>query len=1607
MRNQKLGAADSSSRRGALRRVAKGGARAALAGALALGLAVTGSVSAFAADGIGGGGVGGGGGSGGIASEYWLYTGDTFVNGSPAQGWGQTSIDTFATAMESQGGWATGVGGNRTGINQACGTAINQAIARSNGAASQARVIQVGVALDWSGGTAWMGWGGNQGAMAAWYQGLTERSYWQAMLPAYDASAQAAVYNTFMANIPPNPRIVCVALNNIEAVPEYDLAVSTDKVGAFALAGTTTTVRDTINTSTSSSIRENITATVRLNWGGVEGTRKSATKNVVVSNSGSTLSPTFAPADLGWTSWPSGKFWFDVSITKQGKMKAAVSHAGENDARENWAVGPVAPTKQLTSGNPADPLKNAEVLASGMFYNAEITASTNGFTSSMSITDTIGTDKVWIGSQTADVPSAAYMVDPNGAKVAGATVTVTRSGGKVIVEGTVTNIPDTFQSRQYKLIVPTFVLPTETDYMVADDSKVCYTAAKNSCAAGNSAQIRKVTPKPDKVWLLDPEGGLTTSDPGQTNQQGADNKVFLMGDEVSAVVNGRIPANLAENLSTYKIIDDWTQAGQYVDFSDKSLAKVYAETAPGSGSWVSVTNQFDIDITGTVTTATAKASYLAATKGLSADRKIKLIVSGAFRTDFDTAGEVVSLVNAGSEVWNNETIETNEPPVYTWTPNPNKQVLGSGDESGDSTHGDINGSTVWPGQKLEYSIGVDLRVPAGTARGIKSLAVEDVYDPYFTPDKGSIEFWDSRDTANPKPIPRSQYTLVVDEEKHMFTATFTDEWLANNVSTSGANSEWLTQGWLTLRFTGTVKKDIAEGSTVVNQAFQIVNDARTGTEIPTVEIPTQTPDKESLSSEQNDIDGKTVVKGDVILYRLTLDANPGRDQLAYNVHKLGMVDDFDEDFLTLDPAAIRVTEKTTGADVTAQFNVQVIDGVAYVFAKQTDTTSIFGGTIAGDPQPADLAAYDQAPILPLEHPIIDQSLLGKQYWITLPTVVTKEQDGYVIENQARQNIQNTYKATKIVSNPLKEIDPSKDVVISDDGEETSVDATEIPMYSEFNYRLNSSEIPGNRAYAASQWSMSDTFDRAHDEYTGVWAIYANADVYDGTTLLAAAGELLQDSAGREGAALKGLFDVTFDESSYTLSVTATQKFLDLVQTRSDLAAAFSVYTKMVRIAPSDRVENTVSESYNDVLRESNTVWTNTIEHPSVEVKKFTLDEGEQEGDRNDVDEAYPLSKEQLADEVLPEDAAADAVAKQHGVEVGIRFSNTGDVPLTNVQFADMTHDGRYGDVEGLVCAIPDNAAPGIPGIIQGNEAVGADEDGLVWVLPSAITELKVKQTVDCKGTLRGMEPGMVHGDTVVVTADSIFSATTVKAEDAWFAAAASAPALEIVKYTLSEGRDAGDRNESKNALVLTHDQAKNGVQIAFDVTNTGDERLTITGFEDLTDESMTGKVEDIHWLDPVPEATDAASDPVTTDDTTETEPSSGEGSSEPAKPVTVEIAGQRYLARPISELVTLAAGQKALLVGTLTGVEPGTSHADTATVTSVGAYSGTEVVDNDSWNASLPAIPPMGGAVTGDPLSLASSRLWLFGGAGALLLAAAVLGWGIRRQEMQARETGR
>ncbi|MCD3460565.1 LPXTG cell wall anchor domain-containing protein [Streptococcus equi] len=1285
------------------------------AGATSLAL-LTAPLSAFA-EGGGGSGSGSGFSHSGRGNLHYVFY-DEISNNAPKQGTMQSSIDYFTSGKLTGGVSLASEESSqlRSAIYNACTTALQRAEARNPQPDGKSRVV----GLFWgSFASIWQGYAQilpsevtdfyNQWRAAGAPDVLS-----QTQAGGSDGYARYLGYieqgkNEAVQDMNSKSIAACIALNSNEPPQNYQLSVTTDKASPFTIAGSTEPVSDTLHASANgSSIRENVSATVSLIWDSKEKqAAKRVDKTVTITNSGDTKSPDFTPADFGWTSWAGGSFWFDVTVGKQGKMANTVD-TPDRDPRETWTVTPKTPSKELYKSG-ENTLLGTDVLASAQSYDARITAHSNGYTSSMTITDTIKNVDVWIGSDTSDNKDAVYVLDPTGNKTP-ATITIDRSkDNEVNVSALIDNLDN---QGDYTLVVPTFTKPTGEDYTISDTGKVCYTSSLVECMTTDEKQADKVTPHPDKVWVLDETGALASQDKDWTNTVAADQKLFFHGDEVGAVVNGSVPARLTRNLTKYSIVDDWSDAARFIDFTDASKAKVFYNGRD-------VTDQFTITIKENQTIATAKKAFLDTTKGLPVDVPVKLVITGVFKgvsAPTDTNGEVVTLINAGSETWNNETKETNEPPVFIWNPHPTKDVLSSAKQDGDQTS--IDGQQVFPNQWIEYLVNVDVNFPKtgdNLARKVDNFQVRDDYDPNFEIDKTSIEFYDARTN---KAISKKNYSLSFDEENSAFTATFTQDWIDSQLMLKE-------QGDLLLRFDGKIAGHVDAGTVIQNQAFEIINKSTTETNIPKVTIPSPKPDKEDLNKDLIDIDKKTVVGGETIMYRLTMDATPSRDKLAYDVHKLGMVDDFDEEYLDLSADKITVVEKDTGKDVTDEFNIEVTDGVAYVFAKLVDTVNQNGEQIKAV-QPKSLKDYANQAIDPINDPIINQELLGKQYWVYLPTTVKKVTDGYVIENTALQNMENMILKTRIVSNPEKEITPDKDVTIDVGGE--SVDKGEIKLNSLFNYRLTSSTLPSNMAEKATEWSIVDDYDEISDRYTGQWIAVADRDLYDGDTLIAKVGEQIDGHLANAPEHTTdtldtGLFTVT--EKDGVITVVANEAYLNLVNSRPDMEHGFSIYVQMERILPAT-VTNTFTESYNHVEREPEPVETTTPENPAIDVEKWDTSSGKEDGDRDTNKEALVI----------------DGKEADKPVAITYTITNTGDVPLNNITLTDEVVIGDA-TVEELTCPHVDVLQP--------------------------------SETMTCTASITGLKVGSSHTNTATVTGHSVYTDTEVTDHDDWNAQVTTPP----------------------------------------------------------------------------------------------------------------------------------------------------------------------------------------------------------------------------------------
>ena len=1204
------------------------------------------------------------------------------------------------------------------------------------------------------------------------------------------------------------PSIVVIVLDKYQpAPPSYHLSISTQAAEMSGQSGDTKDASDTITLSSDGSKTENVNGTATLHWRGIDGTEKTVAKQFTASNKGSaTVSASFKDMDASWESWPAGKRWWDVDVAKQGDMAEAVSHKGENDGKESGEKTTTPPEKWLTN-EAGDTVRDGnDSIASGSLYTAHIKAHSNA-SGKFWIYDTIDTRDVVIGGTDKDDVSKVTVTDANG-NVVKADISIDDSiKGKRVVKAHAT-AP---HSGLYTLNVPQSAKPTGGDYEINDGSVACWngdngTGSLADCQTGNNDSVGKVTPTPDKVWVLDESGALVAEDKGWTNQQGVDQKTFLVGDQVGVVVNGSIPSHLLNPLASYSITDDLTGSIQWIDWKS---GKVFVDGKD-------VTDQFDIviDQKARTATATAKSAYMAKTMFRNSTSKVRFYLTGTIKKGA-TEGKKIRLTNKAYEKWNNETRPTNEPPVFVWTPNPNKawamkvdgkwrltvdptksdkvggddkyyrlgdevaavisgtlptglgrvpeiawtddfanvdsildlkdtsnikvyeqdtadeanagvndlnktgrdvtdqfditaegtkvtvsakdsyeaaqkdlktakqisvvipfdvnfdtvkllesygkaegdelntcadpkgddldnkggqtvggstvdtntpkicvtvppihkQVIAESSQGGDQSS--IDTKTVFPGQTVEYTVRVDPQIPADQAYSVTAIKLSDTYSEYTTANKQTLEI---TDLGTGGIIPKSAYKVQWDEKAHSFEATFTRDWVAANWK-AGSNPRVL------LRFEAKVNEDAPTDKTVGNKAALTVNNGVTPSNKVENEPPVIKPSKQDTQKDPTiNIDGKTALLGDKVYYRVNIDASRLTDT-AYKVWRLGMVDDYDQEYLTLDAKHVEILDET-GRDRTGEFNIQDKDGVLYAFARTVDTMiPATGETVPGDPQPDDLKAYSEKTDKdydPLKDPSIDQSLLGHTYQVVMPMTVTKVKDGHTVENTATQVTNDRRDKTNTVTNPLKEINPTKDVTVKVGGD--SIDGKSVYLNHTFLYRLDSSILPPDRAYqTVTDWGGTDQLNTEYDQYLGNWAVYASRDLYRDGQMLAAKGEKIAGSGFDSSKFGGNLFTVDADENG-KVTADATQAYLDLVSADNEHEAGWVLYLQCKRIAVADEVPNTWTETINGQPRESNKVVTKTPDMtPSIDVQKWDRKSGWPNGDRDNSKDALTVS----------------------------------------------------------------------------------------------------------------------------------------------------------------------------------------------------------------------------------------------------------------------------------------------------------------------------------------------------------------------------------------------
>ncbi|MFZ2504044.1 MAG: LPXTG cell wall anchor domain-containing protein, partial [Nocardioides sp.] len=199
--------------------------------------------------------------------------------------------------------------------------------------------------------------------------------------------------------------------------------------------------------------------------------------------------------------------------------------------------------------------------------------------------------------------------------------------------------------------------------------------------------------------------------------------------------------------------------------------------------------------------------------------------------------------------------------------------------------------------------------------------------------------------------------------------------------------------------------------------------------------------------------------------------------------------------------------------------------------------------------------------------------------------------------------------------------------------------------------------------------------------------------------------------------------------------------------------------------------------------------------------------------------------------------------------------------------------------------------------------------GTTWAGP-----LPIGASFTCTGKLPALGPGATHTDLASVTAIGRRTRVVVKDSDPWMAEtpAQSKPAVDIEKWSTVDGPRAGDHDRSPKQIKAGTEQS-----ITFTITNSGDEALKDIRVRDEV-VSGGGRIEGLSC------DFSALGGPAT---------------------------GTRWVG-------PFEVGASFECLGTLTGLEPGQTHRDRASVVGTGVDSGTTVTDHDDWNAEAPELQP-------------------------------------------------
>ncbi|WHS19440.1 LPXTG cell wall anchor domain-containing protein (plasmid) [Ligilactobacillus salivarius] len=466
----------------------------------------------------------------------------------------------------------------------------------------------------------------------------------------------------------------------------------------------------------------------------------------------------------------------------------------------------------------------------------------------------------------------------------------------------------------------------------------------------------------------------------------------------------------------------------------------------------------------------------------------------------------------------------------------------------------MDGKTVVAGSKLTYKIETDdFQASTGTTtatrKPTKSYVIVDKLPNGTTPDINKITV---SNTATKQDLTKN-FTISFDN------ATNTVRLEANDALIKMINAD-LTKTYpkleqnLPVTVTGKVIN-------LNNTAKTIIDGIETGSNIVTNEVTTSTPEK-TVNIGNNNADGKYSITNDTQKYVVTVDYSRFANVIVS--------DDIAKKELSF-------TDNMVDKNNVAQLNTDSIklldkDGKAVDSNLYTPTVT--------------KTAIGYSIKFTVKDPVKFIKTYGGQKLNLEYTVRTRDGVTGDVSNTIIQNNFDVIYSGNTTTVHVIDINPKKDVV-SSIGSTESLNGKTVPINSVIYYRLDSSNLPANRATNVNSWSFKDPLDNKVVA-TGDVHILANGDLSSGSTSI------------KKNDDITKYFNINYDKGVYTIS--PTDEYKSLTNKTTNKANSYSIYIG-AKVVKAGWAVNTATEELNGDNDKTNEVKTFSFDPVNPDPKK--------------------------------------------------------------------------------------------------------------------------------------------------------------------------------------------------------------------------------------------------------------------------------------------------------------------------------------------------------------------------------------------------------------------